>query len=128
MPDNLSRSSRKSDAQKIILPQKCIICDKINKYKNKKLLPLISCERKYKDTGQCMIQESNYAAATTLNDDRILYWDFVKTRIFLQQKQGITKNVTYSTWNKPSRMKNKRGSSKVKYEITEEETVTCLMK
>ena len=73
MPDNLSRSSRKSDAQKIILPQKCIICDKINKYKNKKLLPLISCERKYKDTGQCMIQESNYAAATTLNDDRILY-------------------------------------------------------
>ena len=51
VPDNLRRSSRKSDAQNILLPQKCIICDKVNKCKNKKLLPLVSCERKQKDTG-----------------------------------------------------------------------------
>ena len=48
------------------------MCDKIDKYKNKKLLPLVSCEQKQKDTGQCMVQESIYAAATVVNDDRIL--------------------------------------------------------
>ena len=46
VPDNLRTSSRKSDAQNILLPQKCITCNKINKYKEKKLLPLVSCERK----------------------------------------------------------------------------------
>ena len=48
------------------------MCDKIDKYKNKKLLPLVSCEQKQKDAGQCMVQESIYAAATVVNDDTIL--------------------------------------------------------
>ena len=51
MPEYLRISSRKSDAQNILLPQKCIICDKINKHRNKNILPLVSCERKEKDTG-----------------------------------------------------------------------------
>ena len=67
MSDNLRRSSRKNDAQNILLTQKCIICNKINKYKNKKLLPLVSCERKQKDISQCMAKESVYAA-TAVND------------------------------------------------------------
>ena len=95
MPDNLHRSSRKSDSQNILLPQKCIICDKFNKHKNKKPLPLVSFEQKQKDTGQCMVQESIYAAAKAVNDDRILR--LCENYDFLQQKQGVTKNVTYST-------------------------------
>ena len=33
---------------------------------------IVSCERKQKNTAQCMVQESIYAAATAVNDDRIL--------------------------------------------------------
>ena len=46
------------------------MCDKINKYKNKQLLPLVYTERKPKGTGQYTVQESIYAAV--VNDDRIL--------------------------------------------------------
>ena len=40
-------------------------------YKSKKLLSSVSYEQKQKDTGQCMVQESIYAAVA-VNDDIVL--------------------------------------------------------
>ena len=95
MPDNLRRLSRKSDSQNILLPQKCIILISSINIRIQKPLPLVSFERKQKDTVQCMVQESIYAAAKAVNDDRILR--LCENYDFLQQKQGVTKNVMYST-------------------------------
>ena len=90
---------KKSDAQSIHLP----------------LLPLVSCERKHKDTGQCMVQESIYAAAMAVNNDRILR--LCENCDFLAAKAKYCKECYLQYMKKAKQnegLKNKGGISKVR--------------
>ena len=120
VPFTLHKSSRNSDAQNILLPQKCIICNKINIYKNQKLLSLGSCERKQKDTGQCMVQEPICATVTAVNDNKILR--LCENYNFLAVEARYHKEcyVQYIKWAEQNEgSKTKEVVQKSQYEITE---------
>ena len=51
--------------------------------------------RKHKDTGQCMVQKSIYAAAKAINDDRILR--LCENSDFPAEEGRCHKECTYST-------------------------------
>ena len=51
--------------------------------------------RKHQDKGQCMVQESVYAAATVINDDRILR--LCENSDFLAEESRCHKECMYST-------------------------------
>lgn len=98
-------------------------------YKSKKLLSSVSYEQKQKDTGQCMVQESIYAAAMAVNDDIVLrlcenYNFFVAEARY--HKECYIQYINQAKQNKGS--KTKDAVQKSQYEISKKETMTCLMK
>lgn len=101
-----------------MLPQKCVICDKVNKYKNKKLLPLAKCDRKQEKTGKSIFQENIQSVATTVKDERMLRlcenYDFIAAEAcyhkecYLQYMKQVEKTKV---------------KEKTPYEIAEEEFI-----
>ena len=90
---------------------------------------MVSCERKQKDTGQSMVQESIYAAATAVNTDRILRLCENYDLIAAEARYHRECYVQYMKQSKQNEgFKTKEVVQKPQIETAVEETVTCLMK